>query len=212
MFTKSITLLLSLVLLISTSCFADTVQVSTNEPESQYIDTKIDLLGRDFVERITIDRDNFLLVNQDLTDVRVKKDKKNGINKFYALVAYNLYVNNSKQSDIRFLYVQCPVTRSTYIDRSLPGRKQMINGEMRLVYDVNHDILKKDFLDLGSYSFLSSTEDKVSMLSNNFPMAGKVSQNYDIEVMCHHIISAHNAYLWSEVFRRITLKKFGISE
>lgn len=212
MFVKFFALPFSLFLLMVTSCFAETAEISTTEPLSRHLGMKIDLLGRDFIEKITIDKDKFLLVNKELTDVRIKKDTTNDLNKFSALVAYNLYVKNAKPSATRFLYVQCPVTRETYIDRSLPPSEVMIDGVMRLGFSVDHDVLKEEFLSLGSYLFLSSPDDKVPLVSNNFPMVGKVSQNLDIEVMCLQVLGAYDDYQWSEIFRKITLEKFDISE
>lgn len=212
MLIKFLALPLSLVLFMSVSSFADTVEVRTDEPESQYLGMKIDLQGRDFLKKMAVDKNSFLLIDQQFTDVRVKKDTKNSLNKFYALIGYNLYVNNSKQSPTRFLYVQCPVTRETYVDRSSPFRDEMIDGEILSVQRVNIDVSKKEFLDLGSYSFLSSPKDKVPLLSKNFPMVGKVSQHPDIEYMCLQIQVAYAGYEWSETFRRITLESFGIFE
>lgn len=197
---------------VSTLCFAEDIQVDINEPEDKDIGMKIDMLGRDFTEKIIIDKSNFLLINKELTDIRIKKDNKNGLNKFSALVAYNLYAKNSKPSDNRFLYVQCPITRKTYVDQSPPPKEKMIGGEMRLVYEIDHEVLSEEFLDSGSYSFLSSSDDKVPQLSNTFPMVGKVNQLIDIEAMCLDIQLAYDNYLWAEIFRDITLKKFGILE
>lgn len=218
MFIKFLVIFLTSLLFVSMSCFAEVVKITaadkvrTNEPDDTYLGMKIDLQGQDFVERITVNRGKFLLVDQSLTDVRIKKDKTNGLNKFYALVAYNLYVNNSKQSPTRFLYVQCPVTRTTYLDRSPHYREDIIDGVDLPVKRVNMDNFKTEVLDSGSYSFLSSPEDKVPLLSNNFPMAGKVSQHFDIEIMCLKIQLTHAEYQWAETFRQITLEKFGISE
>lgn len=215
---KLLALSLSLFLFLLTPCFAQGVQVSTNEPRSEHLGMTIDLSGRDFVDDVLVAPGKSIFVNKRFTDVRIKKDRVTGFNKFYALVAYNLHVTNAKPSAMRFLYLQCPVTRTTYIDRSPPFTKQMINGEMRLASFVIHEELSKEFLDPGSYEFLSSTEDIVPPFSKTFPMSGKMNQTYPpleliaLEAMCAKIQLAYAQYSWSETFRKVTLKKFGISE
>lgn len=218
MFIKFFALPFPLLLFLSMSCLAETPKVRSSEPESQYLGMNIDVVGRDFVDSFSVAPGKFLLIDKALSDVRIKKDEANGLNKFYALVAYNLRVNNAKPSATRFLYLQCPVTRITYLDRSPPPKKEMIDGEMRLVYSINHEVLSKEFLDSGSYSFLSSPTDKVPQLSKEFPMSGKLSQItpplelLPLEAMCAKIQLTYAEYLWSETFRKITLKKFGILE
>lgn len=217
MITKSFSLLLSLFLFLSTSCFAETVEVRTSEPLSQYLGVKIALEGRKFVDSFPVASGKSIFVYDKLTDVRIKKDKVDGLNKFSALIGYSLHSNAAKPSDVRFLYVQCPVTRETYIDRSPPPKEEMLDGEMRLVYQIKHEILNEEFLSLGSYSFLSSPDDVVPQLSNNFPMVGKFGQLTPIELipieaMCAQIQLVYAEYRWSETFRKVTLKKFGISE
>ena len=218
MFIKFLALPLSLFLLLLNPCFAQGVQVSTNEPKSKHLGMTIDLAGRDFVGDFPIVPGKSIFVDKDFTDVRIKKDTATGFNKFYALVAYNLHVTNAKPSAMRFLYLQCPVTRTTYIDRSPPFTKQMINGEMRLASSVIHEELSKEFLDAGSYAFLSSAENKVPPFSKTFPMSGKMNQTnaplelIALEAMCLKFQLAYAEYSWSETFRKITLKDFGISE
>lgn len=217
MFIKFFVLPFSLLLLAVTPCFAETVEVRTSEPSSQYLGLNIALEGRNFVDSFPVAPDKSIFIYDKLTDVRIKKDTVDGLNKFYALIAYSLHSSNAKPSATRFLYMQCPVTRETYIDRSPPPKKQMLDGEMRLVYSIKHDVLKEEFLSLGYYSFLSSSDDVVPQLSKNFPMAGKFGQRTPIdllhlELMCSQIQGAYAEYKWSESFRDITLKKFGISE
>lgn len=192
--------------------FAETVQVRTNEPDSKYLGMKIDLEGRDFVDRFPVAPGKFIVVDKKLTDVRIKQDKVTRLNKFYALVPYSIHMKGSKPSDLKFLYVQCPVTRETYVDRSPPPKEEMVNGKLRTVIHTDYEVLSKEFLDSGSYSFLSSPDYKVSQLSKDFPMEGTVDQFIFIEAMCLKIAIAHAEYQWDETFRRVMLGKFGISE
>lgn len=112
--------------------------------------------------------------------------------------------------------MKCPVTRETYIDRSV-FKDEMIDGVMYSAMRVDQEVLSKKFLSLGSYSFLSSPDDVVPLLSSNFPMVGKFGkltpiELIPIEAMCLKIEVAHAEYQWNESFRKITLKKFGILE
>lgn len=215
MLPKSLSLSFLLVLFTSAPSFAEVVEVSTDEPLSEDVGMVIDLQGRDFVESIPIAPGRFISVDKGLTDVRVIKDKLTGFNKFYALVPYKLHVENARPSFTRFLYVQCPVIRKTYIDRSPPPKEKLIDGEMVTVFyadKINHKVLNKEFLDLGSYSFLSSPERPVPRLSNDFSMVGKVHQFLPIEAMCLDIRLAYSEYRWSKSYRAVILKNFGISE
>lgn len=212
MFMKSFALSLSLFLLLSTSCLAEVVKVRTDEPASKHLGMKIDIAGRNFVDSFPVASDKFLSIDKNLTDVRIRKGKVGGLNKFSALVAYRLHVKNAEPSATRFLYVQCPVTRETYIDRSPPPKEIMINGEMRWSLPIDHKVLNKEFLYLGSYSFLSSPEDRVPRLSKDFPMAGKVNEFILIEAMCLDIRVVYSEYNWAESFRFMSLKNHGISE
>ena len=216
MFIKSFTLSFPLLLWIATPCFAETVEVRTNEPSSQYLGMKIDLVGRAFVDSFSVAPGKSLFISKSLTDVRIKKDNVDGLNKFHALVAYSLHSGNAKPSEPRFLYVKCPVTRETYIDRSV-FKDEMIDGVMYSAMRVDQEVLSKKFLSLGSYSFLSSPDDVVPLLSSNFPMVGKFGkltpiELIPIEAMCLKIEVAHAEYQWNESFRKITLKKFCILE
>lgn len=212
MFLQSFASISLLFLLFLRPSFAETVQVRTNEPESKYLGVKVDLKGRDFVDKFPVAPGKFILINKDLVDVRIKKDKVNGLRKFYAFVPYRVQTKGANLSDLKFLYVQCPVTRETYIDRSPPPKEEMIDGEMRTVLRTDYEILTTELLDSGSYSFLSSPEYPISQLSKDFPMVGKVDQFILIEAMCVKIEVAHAQYKWDETFRRIMLAKFGISE
>ena len=218
MFIKLFALPFSLFLLLLKPCFAQAIEVSTTEPDSQHLGMVIDLAGRDFVGDFPVAPGKSVFVNKEFTDVRIKKDEVTGFNKFYALVAYNLHVRNAKPSAMRFLYLQCPVTRTTYIDRTQPFTKKVINGEVRLATSVVHEDLSKEFLDPGSYAFLSSTEYKVLPFSKTFPMSGKMDQTtaplelMALEAMCLKLQLVYAKYAWSEAFREITLGKFGISE
>ena len=218
MFIKFFALPSLLSLLLLTPCFAQGVQVRTNEPKSEHLGMAIDLAGQDFGVNFPVAPDKFISVNKRFSDVRVQKDKATGFNKFSALVAYNLHVTNAKPSAMRFLYLQCPVTRTTYIDRTPPFTEQMINGKLQMATSVIHDELSKEFLDPGSYEFLSSTEDKVPPFSRKFPMSGKMNQTNApvelivLEAMCLKFELTYAQYSWSETFRKITLEKFGISE
>lgn len=212
MFLKSFSLSLVLFSLLLTSSFADTVQVRTNEPESKYLGMKIDLKGRDFVDRFPVAPEKFVVINKNLTDVRIKQDKVNHLNKFYALVPYAIHIKGATPSDLKFLYVQCPITRETYVDRSPPPREEMVNGKLQTVLHTDYEVLSKKILDSGSYSFLSSPDYQVSQLSEYFPMVGTVDQLIFIEAMCLNIEVAHAEYKWAETFRRVMLGKFGISE
>lgn len=104
MFIKSFTLSFPLLLWIATPCFAETVEVRTNEPSSQYLGMKIDLVGRAFVDSFSVAPGKSLFISKSLTDVRIKKDNVDGLNKFHALVAYSLHSGNAKPSEPRFLY------------------------------------------------------------------------------------------------------------
>lgn len=198
--------------LLVRSSFADSVQVRTNEPDSTYLGMKIDLKGRDFVNSFPVAPGKFILIHKDLTDVRVIQDKASHLNKFYALVPYTVHMKDAKPSDLKFLYVQCPVTRETYIDRSPPPKEEMVNGGLRTVLHTDYEVLSKELLDPGSYLFLSSPEYNISQLSKDFPMVGKVDQFILIEAMCLKIELAYTQYKWDRNFRRVTLEKFGILE
>lgn len=212
MFLKSFVSTSLLLLLLLRPSFAEMVQVRSNEPESKYLGVKVDLKGRDFVDKFPVAPGKFILINKDLTDVRIKKDKVSGLHKFYALVPYRVQAKGADPSDLKFLYVQCPVTRETYIDRSPPPKEEMVDGEMRTVLRTDYEVLTTELLDSGSYSFLSSPEYPISKLSKDFPMVGKVDQFILIEAMCLTIEVAHAQYKWDETFRRVMLEKFGILE
>ena len=197
----------------STLCFAEDIQISTNEPEDKDLGMKIDMSGRDFVERITVDKNKFLLVDQSFTDVRVIKDAKDNLNKFSALVSYSLYIDGVKNPPTSalftdFIYVKCPITRRTSIDRSEVIEERA--GSTRL--SIKSDALKEELLYPGAYSFLSLPEKRVPALSKNFPMVGKVSQHFDIELMCTQIEIVYLRYTLAEANRGNILKRFGISE
>lgn len=212
MFLKLFVSTTLLFLLYLRPSFAEVVQVRTNEPESKYLGFKVDLKGRDFVDKFPVAPGKFVLIDKGLADVRIKKDKESGLHKFYALVPYRVRINGANPSDLKFLYVQCPVTRETYIDRSPPPKEEVIDGEVRTVFPIDYEVLATELLDPGSYSFLSSPEYPISQFSQDFPMTGRVDQFIPIEAMCVKIEVAHAQYQWDETFRRIMLAKFGISE
>ena len=213
---KFLIISLTSLMFVSTLCFAEDTQVRTTEPESKYLGMKIDLVGHNFVDSFSVAPNKSLSIYKNLTDVRVKKDKVDGLNKFYALVAYSLDTDKATLLGPRFLSVQCPVTRETYLDRSV-FRDEMIDGVMVSAMRIDQEVLSKTFLSLGSYSFLSSPDNLEPKLSNNFPMRGKFGQLtplelIPIELMCVQIQGVYAEYGWSETFRSVTLKKFGISE
>lgn len=216
MFIKSFALFSPLFFLTAGSCFAENVEVRTDEPSSQYLGMKIDLAGHNFVDSFSVAPNKSLSIHKNLTDVRVKKDKVDGLTKFYALVAYSLDTDKATLLGPRFLSVQCPVIRETYLDNSV-FRDEMIDGVMVSAMRIDQEILSKTFLSLGTYSFLPSPDNVEPKLSNNFPMSGNFGQLTPIELiplelMCVQIQSVYVDYEWSEAVRNVTLKKFGISE
>lgn len=201
---------LSLALLVSSVCFADVVEVSTNEPDDAHLGMNIDLYGKEFVPRIAVDKRRFLLVDLEWTDIRVVKDAKTKLNHFNALVAYNLYENGLKKSDTRFIYLQCPIVRKTFVDRSEPFVYEGLDGKQVRGFTVAIDTLKEEFISPGFYKFLSLPDDRVAKLSNNFPMEGKVREHVDLKHMCVKAEIIYAEYRLAEANRHIVLRKFGL--
>lgn len=139
---KSLALPIFLASLASGSCFAETIQVRTNEPDDKHIGMIIDSHGGDFIKRITVDRDKVLLVDQSQTSIKIVKDVKTNLNHFNAFVAYNLQENGLKKYATRFLYVQCPITRRYSIDRSTPPKDKIVDGLLYSVSRLKIDTLK----------------------------------------------------------------------
>lgn len=195
----------------STVCFADVVEVRTNEPDDAHLGMNIDLTGKEFAKRITVDKDRFLLVDLKWTDIRVVKDAQTKLNHFNALVAYNLYEHGLKKSATRFVYLQCPIVRETFVDRSKPLEYEVLDGKkLPVSYLVDIDTLKEEFISPGFYKFLSLPNDRVSKLSNNFPMEGKVREHFDLELMCVQTELIYAKYGLAEANRHAVLKKFGL--
>lgn len=211
MFPRLLYFPFSILMLVSTVCFADVAEVSTNEPDDSHLGMKIDLSGKEFVTRVTVNKDTFLLVDPKQTDIRVVKDAQTKLNHFNALVAYNLYEHGLKKSATRFVYLQCPIVRKTFVDRSKPFEYEVLNGKkVPVSYKVDIDNLKEEFVSPGFYKFLSLPNDRVSKLSNDFPMAGKVREHFDLELMCVQAELIYARYGLAEVHRRIVLEKFGL--
>lgn len=207
MLTRFFLLPLSFAFLISIPCVAETVEVKTSEPLDTHLGMKIDLNGKKFVNRVTVDKDKFLLVDQTRTDVRISKDTKTNLNHFNALVYYNLYEHGLETSDTRFLYLQCPVVRETFASRIKPAEDKPNDGKSKSVYyTVDTETLKKEVVDPGFYKFLSLPDDNVPKLSNNFPMSGTVSEHFDMEIMCLQIRLIYAYYSIAEAHRRAVLK------
>lgn len=208
MFTKLV--FFSFSLLVSTACFADIVEVSTNEPDDSHLGMNIDLSGKEFIKRIAVDKDRFLLVDPKWTDIRVVKDAHTKLNHFNALVAYNLYEHGLKKSATRFIYLQCPIVRKTFVDRSKPFEYEGLDGKQVQGFTVAIDTLKEEFVSPGFYKFLSLPDDRVAKLSNNFPMAGKVREHVDLEHMCVKAEIIYAGYRLAEANRHVILRKFGL--
>ena len=205
-------LVLSLLLLPSLPCFAEIAKISDNQPLNEYLGMLIDMSDMESVQKVTLGNSKFLLVNSDLPTAKVVKDSTTGFNHFSALIGYNLSVDGVEESATRFLYFQCPISRHTYIDRSVPyyeivdGKKTHIGSSIKL------DTLKREYLAQGYYRFLSSTPDNNTAFGAAFPMSGKVSGRPEIDLMCDQIGLTYLKLVHSELNRDITLKNFGILE
>lgn len=208
MYSKFLLKFLPLSFLLTVSCFAEIVEVSTNEPDDTYLGMKIDMYGRDFLEKITVDNNRFLLINQLSTDVRVGKDPKTNLNHFNALIPYKI----SDKAPTRYLYLQCPIVREFLIDRTRPviTLSKMDSKQSKVSFDGNTEIIKEELVDPGFYKFLVGPNDSPSKLSNNFPMTGKVSEHFDMKRMCAQIEITHAIYMLDESNRSIVLKRYGL--
>lgn len=208
MFARFLLLLSPLTFLVSTFCFAEIVEVHTSEPDDSHLGMKIDLHGREFVKRLTVDKNRYLLVNKGFTDIRISKDPKTKLNHFNALIAYNLYKQGLNTTDTRFLYLQCPIVRKTYVDRTKPitNYSKIDSKKFSLSFEGDSITLKEELVDPGFYKFLSLPRDKVPKISTDFPMLGKVSEHYDMELMCANIQLIYAIYKLDESNRNIVLQ------
>lgn len=212
MFVRLFLFSLPLAFLVSLPCFADIVEVRTDEPADAYLGMKIDLRGRDFTKRITVDKDTFLLIDQNDTDIRIAKDPNTKLNHFNALIPYNLYRQGLKTTSTRFLYLQCPIVRTTYVDSTKPiiTNATVDGNEFSVSFEGDRAILKEEFINVGFYKFLPLPNNSIPKLSINFPMEGKVSQHFDMVRMCEQTRIIYLMYRLDETNRSIVLEKYGL--
>lgn len=213
MLIRPITLYLAFTLFASVPCFAQMIQVSTNEPQNIHLNMQLVMNGEDFIDRITVDQNKVLVVDKKQTDIRIKRDSKTGFNKFNALVAYNLHETNTKVSPTRFLYVQCPIVRTTYVTIPMKVIQKSENDKEVITYmPIDRSVLKTEIIDSGHYRFLSLSQDKLPRLSSDFNISGKVDEHFDIKTMCLYIDLMYLKFQVGEVGRHNTLKSFSIKE
>ena len=202
-------LVLPLLSVLSLTCFAETVKVSDNEPSNKYLGTLIDMRDIESVQKIAVGNRKFLLASSDFATAKIVKDTATGFNHFSALVGYNLSINSVEEPATRFLYFQCPISRHTYVDRSVPYYEMVEGKKTHTGSSVEFDTLKREYLAQGYYRFLSTS---YTALGDAFPVSGKVSDHSDIELMCDQIELTYLQLVQGELNRDIILKDFGISE
>lgn len=205
-------LALPFLLALSLDCFADVVKVSDNEPLSKHLGMLIDMRNMEFVQKTAVGSGKFLLVEPGLASAKLVRDPTTGLNHFNGLIGYNLFVNGVEESATRYLYFQCPITRDTYIDRSVPYYEMVEGKKTHVGSSVELDTLKTEHLSQGYYRFLSSPKNKNSAFDAAFPMSGKVNEHPDIDSMCLQINIAYLEFSNAEFNRADILKRFGVSE
>lgn len=206
-------LVLPFLSVLSFPCFAEIVKVSDNEPPDKYLGTLIDMRDMESVQKIAVGNRKFLLASSDLATAKVVKNTATGFNHFSALVGYNLSANGVEEpATSRFLYFQCPISRHTYVDRSVPYYEMVEGKKTHTGSSVEFDTLKREYLAQGYYRFLSTSLNKDTAFGAAFPMSGKVSDHSDIELICDQIELTYLKLAQGGLNRDITLKDFGISE
>ncbi|MFT5097411.1 MULTISPECIES: hypothetical protein [Psychrobacter] len=210
MFTKF--LALCGLLAFSVPCFPEVVQVNTSEPPSMSLGTVIDMSDMESVQEIILGKGTLLLARPLIASAKILRDAETGMNHYTALIAYDLSTEGVKELEARLLYFQCPISRHTYVDRSVPyyevldGKKVIVGSAVKI------DTVAREFLSPGYYRFLPLPKDEKFALDASFPMAGEMNPPPDIEIMCAQIEIAHLKHLQSELNRNAILKEFGVSE
>lgn len=205
-------LILIILMTSSTICFAEKITINTNEPKTKYLGTKIDMQGKDFIDKIDLNENNYLKIFKPFTDVEIIRNNKKNVNEFSVIVAYNLYTDNRINSPWQFLYIQCPIEESTTLVHSEPIVEKDNGDQTYSVILPTSDVLKKKIISEGSYRFLFKERDKAIPLRNKFNMSGKVHGNHYLEMICLQINSAYLNYQASEIRRSNILKSYGIVE
>lgn len=192
--------------------FSEVVRVNTSEPASMPSDMIIDISDMSSVQEISLEKGKSLLITSLSASVKVLKDSKTGMNHYNALIGYNLSIDGVKQPEAKFLYFQCPISRHTYIDRSVPYYEVLNGKKIATGTRVSHDTLERTYVTPGYYRFLSSSKNANLTLGSDFPMAGGMYSAPDIELMCLEIAIIHLKHLQAEHNRNATLRKFKILE
>jgi hypothetical protein len=174
--------------------------------------TVIDMSDMVSVKDIILVNGTLQLASPLIASAKILRDAETGMNHYTALIAYDLSTNGVKELEARLLYFQCPISRHTYVDRSVP-HYEVLDGKRALVgSSVKIDTVAREFISPGYYRFLPSPEDEKISLGASFPMAGEMNPPPDIEMMCLQIEIAHLKHLQFEFNRNAILKEFGLSE
>lgn len=186
---------------------------SSGEPEDLHLGLHLSLVSRDRVSKIFINDNKFLLVDLDNTDVKVVKDIATGLNHLNVFVAYRLYSGDVRKSGLSRLYVQCPITRTTYADHSEVLTECLVEGTMvPTSFKVNLVTLKEELASPGYYKFFKWPEGETPALSSNFSLQGKVTQQKDIELLYTRARISYQRYKLAEGNRAHLLEMYGITE
>lgn len=187
------------------SCLAEVIQSKTNEPNNSLVGMRIDLDGKEFSPKVWVNDAKYLLINKADSDVKIKKDNKTNSNHYEALISYNLYSNGKKYVNPGYLYLQCPIKRRIYIDRSKEIKPGVIKVEI--------DTIREEIIDPGYYKFLydSNAKDTFEEIKKSNPTSGKPYDDYfNMEILClqFELIAAKYEYL--DAIRDVILNKSDI--
>lgn len=205
-------LVLCFCLAIVRPSFSEVVRVNTSEPASMPSGMILDISNLPSVQKIFLEKGKSLSIIPLSASAKVLKDSKTGMNHYNALIGYDFFIDGVKQPDARFLYFQCPISRHTYVDRSVPYFEVLNGKQVATGTSIFHDTLERTYVTPGYYNFLSLPKNANLTLDAEFSLAGKLYPTPDIELMCLELTNIHLKQLQAEHNRNATLRKFKILE
>lgn len=192
--------------------FADESLIRTNEPDAKYLNVRLSLDITDSMKKIHISNNSFIVLDNNLFDVVIKNNPAIGFRTFNILTSYDLYVSGKQVANDDFLYLKCPIIRTTYIDRSERLPDMMEYGRRYSVMKPDSEVLKEVALYPGYYSFLPLSNSTTILTGSKFKMKGAVNNQVDLTLLCANIGVAYEKYRYKEITRNIILNKFEIRE
>jgi len=188
-------------------CSAEKILTHTNAPDDRLLNQKITLDEKSLRKNIIINSEEYLALNANEIDIEIKKDSQKNINKFHILIGYDLYMHGKNELPSQTLYIQCPVTRKTYIDTSTVTEKRNIKGSEITTFTPSSKVLKKEILDAGFYALSTSPREKKPILNSTFNN-NEMSVEVQVNLICMNASIAYSKLAIKDHNRKITLREF----